>query len=546
LSLRNKLFLSSSAIVAVLLSVVLAAVELRVRRQVVSDKLSELERIETALQDHWRNLERELGRHGAIVADAPKLKAAVDTGDPATVEGVARDYQKLIEADHFEVRDRNRELLARFAPAENDAQFLRAAFPLLVGESVLGHLTVGRRLDRAFAERLSRLVDARVVLVRGDRLIASSFSPEQEAELGRAWLALPREGGGGRVTIGHESYLARTGTAEGEPETQWIVLRSLDESLRVLGALRRDLSLLALFATGLAAGASYLTGRTLTRPLAAMVTGMKEMARSGDLTRRIEVRSHDEEAMILASSFNHLTEALLRFRREAEHRERLSSLGRLSATLAHEVRNPLTIIKGSAHHVLEEPSLSTEGREAVEDVLQEVERLDRIVSSVLDSVRPMVFRLEDADINQICRDSLASVVDDEQCRVETRLDLSLGKARVDPARLKQVLLNLLRNAREALRERGRILIETRRDAEVYVIRVSDDGVGIAPEDLPNVFDPFFTRKGTGTGLGLAVARNIVKGLGGEIDIVSSPGRGTEVQLRLPLAPKPVVTPSHAA
>jgi signal transduction histidine kinase len=117
------------------------------------------------------------------------------------------------------------------------------------------------------------------------------------------------------------------------------------------------------------------------------------------------------------------------------------------------------------------------------------------------------------------------------------LDPRLERAPVDPARLKQVLLNLLLNAREALSGPGTIRVATRRESTDYAISVSDTGKGIPDEDLPNIFDPFFTQKPNGTGLGLSVARNIVEGLGGTISVRSQLGRGTEIELRLPMEPR---------
>jgi len=540
MSLRVKLFLSSAVILLLLLGFIFAAVELRVRSQVLADKKTELSRTEAAFREHWENLRQSLDREGAIVADAPKLKAAVDTSDPATIAPVAAFYRDVIAVDFFELTDRAGGRLARFERGAGDA-YLKMSFPLAVGESPLGQLTIGRRLDGEFAARLKRLVGAEVAIFRGGRsgeLLASTLPAERAAELAAAYPhRLPGEPFTAR--LGGESYLA-VNAAPGETEVEFVVLSSLDNELRFLSALRGDLLFLGVLGTGLALGASYLTARTLTRPLAAIVDGMRDIARSGDLTREIVLSSRDEEAALLARSFNQLARSLLAFQREAEHKERLTSLGRLSATLAHEVRNPLTIIKGSALQLLEEPSLSAEAREAASDILQEVDRLDRLVASVLDSTKPALFRLEETDVNQICRESLAAVNGDATISVELDCDPSLGSARMDPERLRQVLLNVLLNAREAIDEAGAIRLTTLAETDSYTIRVSDTGGGIPQEDLPYIFDPFFTRKGGGTGLGLSVAQNIVEGLGGRIEIRSAVGRGTEVDLRLPLDPPPKV------
>src|SRR5207244_4994456 len=133
---------------------------------------------------------------------------------------------------------------------------------------------------------------------------------------------------------------------------------------------------------------SFAVARTITRPLAAITDVMREVAATGDLTRKMAVREprrwDDEDARLLATTFNTLTESVARFQREMSQKERLLSLGRLSTVIAHEVRNPLMIIKGSLH-ALRQPRLDdTTRQEAVRDINEEVERLNRIVNEVLD------------------------------------------------------------------------------------------------------------------------------------------------------------------
>jgi signal transduction histidine kinase len=532
MSLRNKLFISFAVISLLLLGFVLVAVEFRVREQVSSATLAALAQTDETFVEQWQFLRERLAREGAIVADAPKLKAALDTGDPATIEPVAEDYRQMIGADLLELRDPGGRSLARLAEG-GDISYLELSFPILVGDSALGSLTTGYGLNQALATRMKRLVGAEVAIVKDHHLVASTLAADRREELDRRLLESGQEESW-RLRLGGESYLARTVSQQAVPGIDFLILRSLDESLRFLGAVRRDLVLFGIFTTALALLASYITARTLTRPLAAIVEGMRETARSGDLTREIHIESRDEEASLLASTFNHVARSLLAFQQQAKHKERLSSLGRLSATLAHEIRNPLTIIKGSALQLLEEKSLERDEREAVADIIQEVDRLNRLVESVLESARPASFRIEEVDINDLCQDCLSAVAGSPGLEIEGTWDPRLARAPVDPARLKQVLLNVLLNAKEAIAGPGTIRVATHREAADYVISVSDSGRGIREEDLPNIFDPFFTQKPNGTGLGLSVARNIVEGLGGTISVQSRWGEGTDVRLRLPL------------
>ena len=266
MSLRNKLFISFAVISLLLLGLVFVAVELRVREQVSADTIAELAQTDEAFVEQWKFLRERLAREGAIVADAPKMKAALDTGDPATIGPVAEDYRQMIGADLVELRDPDGSSVTRLTKGE-DISYLELSFPILVGNSMLGSLTTGYGLNRAFAARMKRLVGAEVAVVSEEHLVASTLPPDREAELART----PEISGAEtswEVRLGGESYLARTVSEQPAPGVEFLILRSVDESLRFLGAVRRDLFLFAIFTTVLALLASYLTARTLTRPLA--------------------------------------------------------------------------------------------------------------------------------------------------------------------------------------------------------------------------------------------------------------------------------------
>ena len=166
--------------------------------------------------------------------------------------------------------------------------------------------------------------------------------------------------------------------------------------------------------------------RTITRPLAAVTGAMGDVAATGDLTRRVPVRSRawdDEDARLLAGAFNTLTESIARFRQEETQKDRLSSLGRLSTVMAHEIRNPLMIIRASLRTLGREHVSHTELREAVADIDEETARLNRIVTEVLDFAKPLRFDLADASLNDICRASAAAAcAGDAEADVQLDLD----------------------------------------------------------------------------------------------------------------------------
>jgi signal transduction histidine kinase len=239
-----------------------------------------------------------------------------------------------------------------------------------------------------------------------------------------------------------------------------------------------------------------------------------------------------------------MTDSIDRFQREAAQRERLSALGRLSTVVAHEIRNPLMIIKAALRGLRQDGIAPADVKAAVADIDEEIVRLNRIVTEVLDFARPIRFDLAPTDLNALCADAVrASGADGTPLAAATHLDPQLPAIVTDPERMRLVLVNLLTNARHALAGRDRaadpeaISITTTRLTEARVaIAVSDRGTGISPEDLPRIFDPYFTTRRTGTGLGLAISRNIVEGLRGTIAISSRAGDGTTVRVELPASP----------
>jgi signal transduction histidine kinase len=270
---------------------------------------------------------------------------------------------------------------------------------------------------------------------------------------------------------------------------------------------------------------------------------MREMAATGDLTRRIplpaEPHWEDEDARLLASTFNTMTDSIARFQREAAQRERLSALGRLSTVVAHEIRNPLMIIKASLRGLRKDDVAPTDVKTAVADIDEEIARLNRIVTEVLDFAQPIRFDLAPTNINALCADAdRASGADGTPLGARMNLDPRLPEVVTDGERVRLVLVNLLTNARHALAGRpvnaGDVSITTTRVTDARVaIDVSDRGIGIGPEHLARIFDPYFTTRRTGTGLGLAISRNIIEGLRGTIAISSRTGEGTTVRVELP-------------
>jgi signal transduction histidine kinase len=255
-----------------------------------------------------------------------------------------------------------------------------------------------------------------------------------------------------------------------------------------------------------------------------------------------------------------------------KERDRLAALGSMAAGLAHEVKNPLGAIKGAAQ-LLEEVGAGTQedptASEFVGIILEEVNRLDRVVGSFLDYARPHAGNPIPLDLNAAVRRTvqiLSSQISDGGIDVQLDLGEPLQRAKIDPEKFRQVLLNLMQNAIQAMDGRGKVTVTTQMrrstrgrvphdgtipssrrslsdENELVEVSVRDTGPGISPKVLRNLFVPFFTTKTEGTGLGLAISQSIVQNAGGTIEVHSQPGAGTRFTIVLPAADDVLVTPS---
>jgi len=235
--------------------------------------------------------------------------------------------------------------------------------------------------------------------------------------------------------------------------------------------------------------------------------------------------------------FRDLTE-VQELKKEVERNQRLASIGRLAAGIAHEIRNPLSSIKGFATYFKERYQDVPEDKKTAEIMVQEVERLNRVIGQLLEFSRPIKLNKVRADIHEMITHSLTMVqkqAEDRGVAITTNLSPAIEEVSLDPDRISQVLLNLYLNALEAMEQGGTLHIGLFLDKECGRVKivVSDTGIGIKEEDLVHVFDPYFTTKQSGTGLGLAIVHRIIEAHKGEVRVESEPGRGTRVTVVLP-------------
>jgi len=217
--------------------------------------------------------------------------------------------------------------------------------------------------------------------------------------------------------------------------------------------------------------------------------------------------------------------------------ERLYALGQLSAGLAHEVRNPLASIEGAAAILLREPPSEERRVEFLEIIQKESRRLNRLLSTFLDFAKPRAPEFQMAKVERVI-DSVLALTEHSFLRaaiaVRREVATDLPPFEHDPEQITQILLNLTINAIQAMPNGGEIAISAFREGDSAVIEVSDQGCGISEEDMERIYDPFFTTKETGTGLGLPVAHQIALNQGGILAARRNTGNGMTFSLRLPL------------
>lgn len=487
-----------------------------------------------------------------------------------------------------ELVDRARIKLQPASPqaiAENRGLLLVSATPVLsVDGTVVGCLYGGLLLNRnlAMIDRIRDVIygsdsgSATIFLDRiratttirldnGDRAIGTSVSTEvAEAvlEQGRTWLA--------RARVVDQWYLTAYEPIPG-PDGRPIGALYVGLPEAPFATLKQRASLLLLGLLALGCGSGYLLAHYVARRVARPIVQLEDSARrlaAGERDVQLP-ETDDDEIGHLTMSFKHMTAALrdneeelnrlnrilerkvfertseleakslelMRTQQDLLRAEKLAAIGELASGVAHEINNPAAIIRGNVELLLAQLPDDHPAREEATEALRQTERVSRITQNMLTFAREQNVKPEQVHVNPIIEDVLAQVCHQEPLRdVTVDLDLrsDVPPIMADEERLRQVFTNIVVNALQALKGQGRLRIVSRVESNGVEIRFEDNGPGI-PEGLQEkVFNPFFTTKADGTGLGLAVSYGIIKALRGNISVQSTPGAGTTFRIYLPL------------
>jgi len=283
---------------------------------------------------------------------------------------------------------------------------------------------------------------------------------------------------------------------------------------------------------------------TIQRPMIELQEQMERVG-EGDLTAAVSFAKHNDEIGDLGRNFNRMVRQLRESREEIEHlhrtqmsrAEHFATLGELATGLAHEIRNPLAGIAGVIEIVGRDLPATSPAKTVVKEVRQEIGQINRILTDLLETARPRAPQIRSSDLNTTVEHAVMLArqqVLSKPIKIEFTPGQNLPDVEHDSDQIHQVLLNLLLNAVQAIEGPGLVRVAVFERGEAAVVTVSDTGRGIPAEHLPNIFRPFFTTKGNGTGLGLSLARRIVEEHHGQIEVASSSGKGATFSVVLPV------------
>ncbi|HGJ65463.1 TPA: HAMP domain-containing protein [bacterium] len=310
--------------------------------------------------------------------------------------------------------------------------------------------------------------------------------------------------------------------------------------IAILGLVAVSIFLIALWI-------SSLIAKEITEPINKLVLGTRELA-GGNLDYIVDITTTDE-VRILADSFNEMTERLRKNSEELKRIEKSAAWREVAQKLAHEIKNPLTPIQLSAERLKRRYYSKPEGYEQIlnectDTIVDEVERLRRLLDEFSQFARMPAIKPVLTDINGVIKDSIRFYGEyPENIELLSQYEDNLPYVMIDPDQTKRAFFNIIKNAVEAMPDGGKLMInttikeiETEQNIEKYVeIEFADTGTGMSKEDMSNLFTPHFSMKKGGAGLGLTIVKKIIDDQGGNIDVISEEGKGTNIVIRIPIS-----------
>jgi signal transduction histidine kinase/ActR/RegA family two-component response regulator len=573
------------AVVCLLTAAVLMVVQQGMRAHVREDLSVEL----TAQSAVYSKIEgarhAQTAQSAALLSGLPNVKALMSTNDRLTVQDGSESLLQTSGAALLILQNDAGEVLAFHTAA--DGLSAEAAKPLLLdsetqrdwwvlaghvfdvslsditaGEGTsrhaLGRVVLGRELSLQSLADAGSFGKSEILVQQQGRPVLGSVPLSMWGSFGSELAKRPATAGSRNhtdvVTIAGERYVYSSVELPGTHPIQLYSLRSYDQATGFLRSLNQTLLILGVGAVGLGAMIVFMLSRQITRPLELLADGARHLARD-DFDFRLQVEGQDEVAE-LSRSFDQMRTSLKQSREGMLRSARLEAVGRLAGGVAHDFNNLVMIIKGYSDILL--ASASDESKPMLEEIKRAGERATGLTRQLLAFSRKQVLEPQIVDANQSVQNmvKMLRVLIGEDIELVTKLADGAHRIQVDPGQLEQVIMNLAVNARDAMPNGGKLIVETKRCQldESYVagrsevvpgayvmLAVTDTGAGMTREIQEHIFEPFFTTKdpGKGTGLGLATVYGIVKQSRGHVSVYSEVGLGTTFKVYLPAVEKSV-------
>jgi signal transduction histidine kinase len=570
LSLLWKILLSTSVAVTILFAITGYIVLSAINRTMYASLEQEVHNSFHAYTSLWNYRADMLSNTTLMLSDLPQVRSAFSTGDQATISDTAGDlwrkvsdvnaiflvfspfgqYVTSVGGDTAPALARNKDIFkaasAKF-PKQSKGFFLQdgelyniSVTPVYVdsstGEQRLANVLIaGYRIDALVAQQLKEATGSEFLFLQtGGPPVASTLNP-------RATKVVVRNLGATQasqlVSDGLSKY-ARFETPltdiAGRKVGALCILRGFDGSQRQIDSLYSKIVVLWILAVSAGLGVTYLLARRIVQPVKELDRAAAEVARH-NYAIEVEVKSEDEMGR-LARTFNTMCASIRQAREDLIRQERISTIGRLSGSIVHDLRNPLAAIYGGAEMMVDADLPPAHMKRLAANIYRASRRIQELLQDLLNVSRgktgaPEVCRLR--EVASAACDSLAAAAETQGVAIALAVPPEI-ELPLDRSRMERAFVNLVGNALEAMPEGGQVRISASLENGSALIQVEDTGPGIAPEIRANLFQPFVTAgKRNGLGLGLALTRQTVLEHGGDMWVASEPGRGARFFLRLP-------------
>jgi signal transduction histidine kinase len=512
-----------------------------------------------AFQNAQKLREITLTQSAQLLANLPSLKALMTTQDPATINDAALDFWKVSGSDLFFLAGRTGTVVAQHTRSpgitRETAQLLLrnslsedapthwwfggghlykvAVQPIYFGSesdparSELGVVAVGYEIDTAIAEEVGRVARGEVAFVYAAAVVTTTLKPPQAKQLsGTQQRLVP----GAQVvpvdlTLGGEHFLAGTVALSpgAQPQVKLIVLKSFDQATLFLKSLNQLLIALGVSTIVVGTGLVLLISNALTRPLTALVRGVRALQR-GDYSYELVEKGSQEVAEVTAA-FRDMRDTLHKTQQELLHAERMAMIGQMASSISHDMRHQLSAIYANAEFLCSTKLSAAEK----EDLFQEIQTATNDMTDLIDSMielsrKPGVLNTSETDVVAILDHAIRAVRSHPDHRTRNIELYSSGEYEgwFDARRLERAFYNLLLNAAEATanaEDGGWIHVAIARANGLIAIRIADNGPGIPAPMRDKIFDPFVGYgKEHGTGLGLTIAQKVLRDHGGDLTL----------------------------